>query len=240
MGHVSLGHRVSSRVVIATPVRGANLWASSVSVGYAESVRAICEEYGAQTISAVVSFSSEPVRANNRLVGLFLREFPKADYLLHWDDDQWPEDRRVLGEMMATGEDVISAPYTNKRHPMRWIHELWDPCPEPVGALLDVRAVGMGFTLTSRHCLERMTDHYRKYTDYPSPHKVADLFGHVYEKMTGSDDPEDEGLRSDDISFCKRWRDIGGRIKLFLAAGIICHAGGHNWSARDMPGGIVK
>jgi hypothetical protein len=84
-----------------------------------------------------------------------------------------------------------------------------------------------------------MSDAARKYTDIPNPHRVANIFGQLYERLTPGNDQEEECLLSEDYSFCKRWRDMGGKIQLFTRAGIIFHAGSHAWSAREKEGAVL-
>jgi hypothetical protein len=65
---------------------------------------------------------------------------------------------------------------------------------------------------------------------------VPNIFGQLYDRVTDSPDPEDEVLLSEDYSFCKRWRDLGGKVLLYTRAGVVRHAGYYAWSARDFPG----
>ncbi len=143
--------------------------------------------------------------------------------------------------MMASGEDFIGLPYTNKKHPVRWVHQHLAPCPMAENGFQEVRGLGFGFTMTSRKCLQILSDTYRKYTDLPHQDKIANIFGQVYDVyLRGSKDPTDEVLLSEDFSISKRWRDIGGKVKLYLKSGIIMHNGGYAYSARDIPGGIIS
>lgn len=227
-------------VLIATPVRCAEAFPATVSAGYSEKLRELSHALaGVETYPHTIYFAVDVVRARNRIVGIVLRDFPTVTNVLWWDDDVWPENIAIVREMLATGEDVIAAPYTNKRQPMRWIHQPLDPSPPEVDGLWEVRWVGFGFTMTSRRCLERMTAEHRKYTDAPNTHKIANLFGQTYYRPPYGLEPEDDTLMSEDFSFCQRWRDMGGRVSVYTRAGVLVHAGPHGWSAREMPGGIV-
>lgn len=228
-------------LVIATSFRGSNPQTAQVTIGYAENVRALCREMpGTEVIPAVVTYACEQVRARNRVAAIILADFPTMTHVLWWDDDQWPAERKIVGEMMATGEDLICAPYTNKKPPLRWVHQLLNPCPMGVDGLQSVKSVGFGFTMTSRHCLEKMSANARLYTDHPNPLVCANIFGQLYDQVIPGAPGEQDALLSEDFSFCKRWRDLGERVSLYLNAGIIYHAGMYPWSAQEMPGGIVK
>lgn len=228
-------------LVICTPVRGAEWGSAPVAVGYSETLRWLSHEMPVHEIPPVITATVDVGRARNRLAALVLREFPFARKVLWWDDDLWPEDRRVAREMLDTTADVVAAPYTNKTKPLRWVHWRLDPCPPSEGPLMPVRGVGFGFTMTTLACLRAMSDRARIYTDWPSTNKVADIFGHLYEPHPQyPDDRERDSKLSEDFSFCKRWReDLGGKVYIYEKAGILRHAGPHAWSAEEMPGGVV-
>jgi hypothetical protein len=224
-------------LLVATPVRGAELWSAPVSVGYCQSLCTLAVDLALPMHRRWV-YGLDVVRARNRMVAEVLSDPVLADvtHVLWWDDDNWPEDARVVPEMMALGLDVVAAPYTNKRQPMRWVHQSWGDgrVPDERG-LLDVRGVGMGFTLTSRRCLEVLAVDARRYWDAPNPRECPDVFGQLYDDFAGR-----SVLLSEDYSFCKRWRERGGLVYVYGRAGLVFHAGAHAWSAKDMKGGTIE
>jgi hypothetical protein len=217
-------------LLIATPVRGAELGAATVALGYAEQRAALM---GVVPSHARLAFSLDVVRARNRVVSMLLREPDLAGvtHVLWWDDDQWPEDVRIVPEMMALDLPIVAAPYTNKRQPMRWIHQAWgDGRVTDERGLLEVRGVGMGFTLTSRACLETMAKDAEWYWDAPTPRECPNLFGQVYDEFDGR-----RVLLSEDFSFCKRWREQhAGKVYVYGNAGLMYHSGAHAWNAAEM------
>ncbi len=225
-------------VLIATPVRGSELFATSVSMGYAQFIRRLVEVMpGCDTIQV---FSNDTCRARNRIVGHFLTQptLERFTHLLFVDDDNWPEDASIVEKMMALDLDVVMAPTTNKRLPLRWCHQTWEDRETVVeeNGCIDVRGVGMGFTMISRRCLEKLAAAARWYTDLPNALRCPDVFGHLFDRLTPGDDPEEETKLSEDYSFCKRWREAGGSVHIYVHAGIIYHTGAHAWSAHEMPG----
>ena len=234
---------MTPRLVIATPVRAAELLSASVSLGYAEMVTRLHRLLPVEVLSGSITFAADIVRGRNRIAGKVLREMPDATHVLWLDDDNWCDDVAIVPEMMALGVDVVSAPYTNKRQPLRWIHQHLTPQAPIEGDLLEVAGVGFGFTLTSTACLRELAAMHRHYTDHPNPHRVCNLFGHLYHhpaQERGELVPDgDQALLSEDFSFCLRWRRAGGRVYVYAKAGIIHHAGAHDWNAREMPGGVV-
>lgn len=222
-------------LLIATPVRCSEPLAATVTVGYSCASRALACQM--PTVFLQV-FGLDVVRARNRVVGQLLRDPTYADvtHVLWWDDDQWPEDVRIVGKMMALGEDVVGAAYTNKRSPTRYVHQPWPGSSGPdERGLYDVRGVGMGFTLTSRACLETMARGAEWYWDLPEPRECPNIFGQLIDEFDSR-----RVLLSEDFSFCKRWReDYDGKIKIYTKAGIVYHAGAHAWSAREIPGRTI-
>lgn len=220
-------------LLVATPVRAAEPYAAQVSLGYAEFLRALSHQIPFKT---VVTFSLDVVRARNRVTGIVLREKEFADVtnVLWLDDDQWTEDLGLVGRMLALNLPVVGAAYTNKKRPVRFVHQPW-PGPRKLDekGCLDVRAVGFGFTITSRACLEEMADDSHWYRDFPNETTCPNLFGQQYDYLEPGPDSAST-LLSEDFSFCKLWREgYGGKIALY-AGGVILHAGAHAWSARDM------
>ena len=228
------------RIAVATPVRGTRLMAP-VTVGYSESLRKLSRRMQVDEIAAAITFGADVVRARNRIAALVLREFPKITHVLWWDDDEWPEDVDIVGRMIATGEDFIAAPYTNKVPPIRWHHQSKTPRELDARGLLEVDYCALGFTLTSISCLRKVAMCSRRYTDYraddPNPKVVANMFGQLY---CGPGD-ETDSLLSEDYSFCERWCGLGGRIWIDGRAGnIVEHVGQKASSARDMVGGVAS
>ena len=174
------------------------------------------------------------MRSRNRIVGIILRDYPETTHVLWWDNDQYPEDRRVVQAMLASGEDVIGAPYTNKKEPVRWVqqYEHLEDRPE-IDGIQEVRALGFGFTMTTTKCLRKMAEHSRIYKDWPNLTHLPDVFGQVFDQVIPGAPPEDDARLSEDFSFCKRWRELGGRCMLLVRSPNIVHAGSKGYSAKD-------
>ena len=226
------------RLLIATPFDGGDVLTARVTLGYHRFVRALERDLGADVLDGELLFAADVVRARNRAASHVLQRMPEISHVLWLDDDNFPEDvaqgLAVVHEMISSGEDLIAAPYTNKRPPLQWTHNGVQGVEPDERGVLDVLGVGFGFTITSRACLERMAWAAETYQDLPNQTTIANLFGQVYEQH-----PAGVALMSEDYSFCKRWRDLGGRVKIYLRAGIIQHVGSRAWSARDIPGAVL-
>lgn len=204
---------------------------AKVSVGYTSGiVRLTARLRDVGIVSAALTFGYDIVRARNRIAAQILREYPHATRVLWWDDDAWPEDIDIVQRMIETGEDFIAAAYTNRTPPTRWVHDA--DAHERIDArgLLRAKSVGFGFTMTSIACLRRVSDAAETYWDIPKPHDVPDIFGLLYGDQDGR-----RVLMSEDRSFCKRWRDLGGTIWVDGRPGnVIHHAGDRLFNANDM------
>jgi hypothetical protein len=205
-------------LLIATPVRAAELSTAQVSLGYAEfRERLVRHMPDYKALSGTVTFSLDVVRARNRIVGFLLtrEEFRDVSHVLWVDDDQWPEDIRIVTQMIENCRGVLAAPYTNKKLPLRYVHQTWD----------DKLYVGFGFTMTTRTCLETVANDAYWYTDLPSGQRCPNLFGQCYKEVAGV-----VTLLSEDYSFCERAHEMGFKVELYEHGGKIFHAGGHAWT----------
>jgi len=234
---------MTPKLVIATPVRAADMLAASVSYGYAQMLTRIHRVVPCEVLDGSITFAADIVRGRNRIAAQVLREHPDVTHVLWVDDDQWIEDVAVVPELLALGVDVVGVPYTNKRPPLRWVHQPLTPPAPMEGDLLPVAGVGFGFTLTSARALRELSARAVIYTDHPHAHRVANIFGHMYyhpAQDAGARVPEENmALLSEDYSFCLRWRRAGGKVYVYAKGGIVHHAGPHAWSAREMPGGVI-
>jgi hypothetical protein len=226
-----------TNLLIATPIRAAQLEGAAVSYGYHRAMCALRNAMPVETIGPECAYATDAVRGRNRMAAIALQEYHDWTHILWWDDDEWPSDVSIVPLMIGTGAQLIGAPYTNKSQPLRWVHQLLDPCPKDDGCQLLVRSLGFGFTVATRECMQKMYDAARKYTDWPVRRKVANMFLPTYDDIGGGPDTEDQALLSEDFSFCKRWRDMGGVVTLYTGPGVVYHAGPHAYSCLEMPGG---
>ena len=225
-------------ILIATPFDGGDLRTARVTLGWHRFVRHLEKTLGADSLNEVV-YSCDVVRARNRIVATVIRDLKATDRVLWLDDDTFADDfdegARTVAWMAESGEALIAAPYTSKTTPARFVvNELEGEKPDERG-LLSVRGVGFGFTMTSVACLQAVVDACAStgsaYYDLPHPHLIANVFGQIYD--AGPDGRK--YLASEDLSFCARWRALGGRVALMARAARIVHAGSRGYTDRDVP-----
>lgn len=225
-----------TRLVIATPVDGCSV-TGQVSAGYAIALaKLIKDNHGLDVLPAQITYSTDIVRARNRLAAMVLREMPDASHILWWDSDVVPHDLNVVRYMLNTGCAVIGAPYLRKMDYPVWAHRGSPPTEDDytVGIQL-VKSLGFGFTITSTEALRVLaeSEHVRSYIDKRAegpPHRVQGLFDLIYR----TDEDGDVVQESEDCSFCWRCRDWGIPVSLYLGPGnLLSHIGHHAYRIRQ-------
>jgi hypothetical protein len=223
--------------MIATPCYGKML-----GEGYLHSVMAtvdLLRSHGHRVKVRTVGNESLITRARNNMVAHFLStDFDKMMFI---DADiTWPA--KAALELLESGHEVCGIPYPTKtfdwervaaaangrqegdanlkpqelrQRALRFTINRSKGSPPPANGWLEVDALGTGFFMMDRPVLERMRDHYREELAYkndikgyfklaPPEHCVA-----LFENMI---EPESRRYLSEDYAFCKRWRDLGGKI----------------------------
>ncbi len=186
-------------------------------------------------------------RARNSLVAHFMDQ-ELATHLLFVDADITFQPARVL-RMIEFDQDVVAGMYPLKLRD--WSAEaiarvragegletaalryVGLPHPdgerEERGGFVTADYAGTGFMLIRRSAFTRMMQAYPELrfaaahdraTENPSPHQYA-LFDCMIE-------PETRHYLSEDYTFCRRWRDIGGQIWLDTQ-GPLVHSGGFDF-----------
>lgn len=144
--------------------------------------------------------------ARSEIVARFLAS--DADTLIFIDSDVAWQAGAAL-RMADYPVDFVSGIYPMRKDPIEY-RVLWDATKKELQAdangLLEVEAVPAGFMKMSRSMLERMSEHYPElayYSESSPNHEAVALF-----------DPYWEGSKKfgEDYSFCKRWRDMGGKV----------------------------
>jgi hypothetical protein len=225
----------SPTILIATPCFGGN-----VTDGYCLSLHRLTVHLMRRQVGFqlhLVSSESLITRARNNIFAYFLTR-SEFSHLLFIDADisfppeavtdlirmkeqlcgclyprkqiQWEK----VKEYFLTGSDVSETGIMNAA---RDVVVDWkkDVERDAESGIVEVDSIGTGFMLVSRSCAEQMRDHYRmslsfrndmyKYDEETEP---ANLIA-VFDTMI---DPENGRYLSEDYAFCRRWRDIGGRI----------------------------
>jgi hypothetical protein len=215
---------VTAKIFLATPTHDGNVTSS-----YSNSVLRLI---GSQTSFSVVCghrvYDNDVVRARSWLVADFL-EVEDATHLLFVDSDCDFTPAMVEG-MLSTGHDFVCCPYPKKRpgpaiYPGTFLSD--KPEVDAEHKCVEIAGFGLGMTLLSRSMLETMVSYYAPTLTFGDYRKGLDkkstsvgIFNLVIEN------PGENGvLHSEDYSLSYRWRAIGGRLWLYLGAGVCGHTG---------------
>jgi hypothetical protein len=221
-------------ILIGTPCYG-----GQVFQGYMESVIQLMSYASRNNFDvslALLGGDSLITRSRNKLVSTFL-DMPQATHLMFIDADIAFQAEDVH-RMLTFDHDVVAGMYPVKNYdwarvqkkmtPEMGLEELSEsglhfvglPCKEKdretrSGFVTGIYA-GTGFMLLRRSCLERMILAYpqTKYDVahvYPIPKERSQNQFALFDCMI---EPGTNIYLSEDFTFCRRWRDIGGKIWL--------------------------
>jgi hypothetical protein len=153
---------------------------------------------------------------------------PDSEYLLFVDSDMGFAPQVVL-DMMAFGEPIIGAVYPKRTYPIEWVVSGIES-PEKRGEFWECDGLGGGCLLIRREAITKMIEAY--------PELIGNYMALLEMQAVGAKRTlrffdkiqTEKGPASEDISFCRRWRAIGGRV--WGAVGHeITHVGQHPFTA---------
>lgn len=231
---------------IATPCYG-----GLVTQVYMQSILALQQhapEAGYDLTLALLAHDALISRARNTLVGRFLAE-PRATHLFFIDSDIGFTPEQVT-RLLRAGKDIVAGIYPLKTE--RWdaaararleagegvetagLLYVGEPCEGPArreeDGFVTADYAGTGFMLIQRHVIERMIAAYPE-TRYRHAFILSNLAGEtgynhaLFDTMI---DPDTEAYLSEDYTFCRRWRLLGGTIWLDLRSSLT-HVGAHDF-----------
>jgi hypothetical protein len=211
-----------------------------VTWGYHVAVRQL-ERSGAVILPAELCFSDDLARARSRCVRVAL-ERDDWDWLLFWDDDVVPADTSIVPRMIARADadrhDWIGAPYPRKRIPAQFPYKPLASSIDNgriivVNDCIEVELLAIGFTLIRRRSLAMMVMNYSDewFTDSHERGEVKEtigIFRQIMTPITHVNGRRFRELYSEDYSACYRWRQMGGKVQMFVGDGApLAHVGGH-------------
>lgn len=184
-----------------------NSWFQTLAYLQGEGIEtAICHEAG----------NSDIGNAREKL--LWRAYTTPATHFLYIDDDIGWVPEQIM-RLLVSGHAFCAAIYPKKSEKLEFP---FYPVPgppvfDPASGFVEIQHCGFGFTLLRRSAIDRMIDAYRhlRYYDVDEQRPGWGLFINMLHA----------GVRlGEDVSFCQRWRDIGGRIWADPDADLI-HAG---------------
>ena len=205
------------KVLIGTPA-----YDGRVDVWFANSlVNTIRMSYEKETIVVPVymAYDSLVQRARNDLVRLAIEE--DFDDLIFIDSDvEW--DPAWVFKLLEYPEDVVGGTYPKKTdEPQFPVHALKDGMKLEDG-LIEVDGMPTGFLKISRDALKKVWD---ASAEYQNEGRTC--------RMVFDIQVQDGQLVSEDIVFCRKWQDLGGKV--YLDPTMTCnHVGTKKYSGNFM------
>jgi len=161
---------------------------------------------------------------------------PNSTHILFIDADMgFPPE--MVTDMMLFNEPLVGTIYPQRKLPLSWAGSGTGTAQtERRGDFMQVEGVGFGCTLIRRDCIEKMIEKFPELIDtrlhlHPAGETLrqtgTNRLLRFFEKM----DLPERGLISEDLSFCLRWQQCGG--KTWAAIGHkISHVGPYDYSGR--------
>jgi len=155
-----------------------------------------------------------------QLRNVFLTAFydkTDATHILMTDADMRFRALLVM-EMIKFNQPVVGVVYRKKSPSVEWVGRGLPENPEPVDGFLEMAGVGGGLLLISRPCVEEMVRKFPELVDDRPPHrqpaKVQVETAKIDRVFRFFDPLQNEfgDELSEDLSFCERWRSIGGKV----------------------------
>ena len=227
---MQMGNSPSGKIMLATPCFG-----GMVTTGYMLSV--IGYASSGQSIPMTVMHVGDDAlvtRARNTLLSNFYFRSDCSHILFVDADISFPANAPT--RLFQAGKDVIAGMYPlrdrywddqTKRNilagerqqtvSLRYVgetaamHETYEH-----GPLLQTAYAGTGFMMISRNAVSRMIKAYPE-LEYKRIDAPAGEDGRRFALFEGSVDAESGTYLSEDYTFCKRWREIGGEVWLDTA-----------------------
>jgi hypothetical protein len=171
------------------------------------------------------NYTADIALARSNLFSGFFRS--NATHMLFIDADMGWEPGAVL-RLFATGKDVVGVAGPKKRYPLAFAANFTDKdgnaveLPwDPETGTHEVGELGAAFLLISRAAAEKMVEHYAPTLEFTwtGGERVFGLFIPMV-------DPALRKWYSEDFAFCRRWRDIGGKVHV-CADVRLQHVGSH-------------
>jgi len=140
-----------------------------------------------------------------------------SDYLLYIDADMGFKPELVL-DYLAFDEPVVGCLYPKKILPISYVgSSTGEITAQTRGYFIEVGGVGFGVTMIRRDAVTAIIEKFPEIIDDRlKMHVAADLLkgsgtNRIIRAFDKIEDPK-EGWLSEDLSFCRRWRECGGKV----------------------------
>ena len=225
-------HLQKIKVLFATPC-----YISAVSMNYVTSIFSLTMDAAHLGLNCVLHMHSESLitRGRNKIVGKFMAD--ESYTHLFWIDSDIAFTPNSVFRLLLADRDVVAGVYpmkamnwpaeglpagtTREQFEVQYTSYPFNPIEHgalPIGGFIDsdgfieVAEAPTGFMVIKRDVFSKMMKHYPElnYTpDGPPNNPEAHLHWLFFDCMV---DPDSRRYLSEDYAFCRRWRDMGGKV----------------------------
>lgn len=214
----------ASRPTFAFPCYGGNV--SFETLNGMINTAVLLTKVGIEFSVRMIASDSLVPRARNSLVGLMM-EIPNSTHLMFIDADIGFNPVDII-RLISHDLDVVGGVYPMKTYPLRYaINPLPGRAETGIPGVQEVKDLATGFMLIKRSVIERMIEHYPE-TRYEPDDRIG---ARNIEFHALFDTSLDDGKYvSEDFTFCRRWRAIGGKVHIDDTI-VLKHLGLHTYMA---------
>jgi hypothetical protein len=236
----------SMKVMFATPC-----YISGVTMNYVASIFSLTLDSAHLGLNCILHLHSESLitRGRNMIVLKFLSE--ESFTHLFWIDSDIAFQSESVFRLLRADRDIAAGVYPMKRlnwpaeglaagMTQRQFEDRYTEYPfNPIGhgaakvsshadadGFVEVAEAPTGFMVIKRHVFKQMMQKYPELNyvpDGPPNHPQAHLYWRFFDCMV---DPDSGRYLSEDYTFCRRWRDMGGQVFVDLQCKLM-HLGQH-------------
>ena len=166
---------------------------------------------------------------------IFYDTLPDCTHLLFIDADMGFSPDLVL-DMLMFDESVVGAIYPQRKLPISWAGSgTGETMAERRGNFMHVEGVGMGVTLIRRDAITKMLEKYPELIDkrlamHPAGQVLKEAGTDRLIRVFDCIDIPERGRVSEDLSFCMRWNNLGGKTWASIGHRI-SHVGPYDFGA---------
>jgi hypothetical protein len=150
----------------------------------------------------------------NMMLSMWFYEMPQHSHMLFVDADMGFPPELVL-DMLAFNEPCVGAMYRKKGFEVEWAASGIEGTPEARGGYMELAGLGMGCFLIRRDAVQAMIDHFPDLVQPTDDYELRGLLTPCPPMLLRFFDGIDRGSKgrvSEDISFCMRYRETGGKV----------------------------
>lgn len=169
-------------------------------------------------------------------ISVWYDSMPQSTHILFIDSDMGipPE---LVTDMLMFNEPLVGCIYRQRKEPVSWAGSgTGEAQTERRGDFMLVEGVGFGCTMIRKDCITKMIEAYPELIDtrlqlHPAGETLKQTGTNRMLRFFEKLDLKERGIVSEDLSFCIRWRKIGGQVWANIGHKI-SHVGPYDYSGR--------